>query len=205
MSGPLIVEHVGVVGDDRGSQVRTLLEVLAAWGLTPRPGATDALAGADAAHAVTTLLVGHGHPADPSLVAEVERRWVRDLVGGGITPIAGAEAILRTEVARRPVVVVGNLPPEALEPVLGSVMPGVMLARAARGLPHPDAIRAVASAHAVPPEALTLLAHSPAMLLAAAQAGVGTIVLVGQANARWTELVPVTARVASLMAWAADA
>lgn len=202
MAGPLIVEHLGVVVDDGGRQMRTLVEVITAAGLHPRPGATEALAGACAEHAVATLLLGHGRDVDPALVGAVEERWVRDLRAGLLPLRAGAAERLTVEVGRRPVHLVGNLPAEA---VLGSItgaLPGIQVSRGARGLPHPDAILDVAAGQGGSPSDLTVLAHSPAMLLAAAQAGVTDLVLVGQTSARWSTLVPVTACIDTLAAWA---
>jgi hypothetical protein len=73
-----------------------------------------------------------------------------------------------------------------------------MVAEGARGLPHPDAILAITTTIAVPPDAVTVVARSPAVLLAATQAGVAEMVLLGSGSARWMELVPITARCAAL-------
>jgi phosphoglycolate phosphatase-like HAD superfamily hydrolase len=128
------------------------------------------------------------------------RRWARLAESRECRCAAGAtEWIARRLAAGGAVGVVSNLPAALVAAMLERVgLPALMVAEGARGLPHPDAIVAIAAATATPPEAVTVVARSPAVLLAATQAGVAEMVLLGPGGARWMELVPITARVATL-------
>jgi beta-phosphoglucomutase-like phosphatase (HAD superfamily) len=200
-SGLTLIELVGPIVDDRGLVARTLREVIGEAGLSLRPEATAAVIGASAAYAVATLMGGHGRLEDEAAVAEVERRWGAALGRGELALQPGAVDALNAISARGPLAVLSNLPEPAVSSWVEQNFSGMAIASGSRGLPHPDAIVAAAAAADVPVGSATVLAHSPAVLLAAAQAGVGRIVLVGPGSSPWTELVPVTARAATLAEW----
>ena len=200
-SGLTLVELVGPILDDRGLIARTLREATGEAGLSLRPEATAAVIGASAAHAVATLMGGHGRLEDEAVIAEVERRWAAALERGELSLQPGALDALNAMSTRGPLAVLSNLPKPAVNSWVEQNFPGMTIAIGSRGLPHPDAIVAAAVAVEVPVGSATVLAHSPAVLLAAAQAGVGRIVLVGPGSSPWTEMVPVTARVATLAEW----
>lgn len=200
-SGLTLIELVGPIVADRGLVVRTLREVIGEAGVSLRPEATAAVIGASAAYAVATLMGGHGRLEDEAAVAEVERRWGAALERGDLALQPGALDALNSLSARGPLAVLSNVPEPAVSSWVEQNFPGMAIASGSRGLPHPDAIVAAAAAADVPVGRAIVLAHSPAVLLAAAQAGVGRIVLVGPGSSPWTELVPVTARVATLAEW----
>lgn len=200
-SGLTLIELVGPIVADRGLVVRTLREVIGEAGVSLRPEATAAVIGASAAYAVATLMGGHGRLEDEAAVAEVERRWGAALERGDLALQPGALDALNSLSARGPLAVLSNVPEPAVSSWVEQNFPGMAIASGSRGLPHPDAIVAAAAAADVPVGSAIVLAHSPAVLLAAAQAGVGRIVLVGPGSSPWTELVPVTARVATLAEW----
>lgn len=203
-SGLTLVELVMPIVDDRGVVAQTLIDVLGETGLLLGVEAIGAVLGASAAHAVATLLGGHGRSAEDGAIAEVERRWAVALGRGDFAVQPGALEALAILRARASLAVVSNLPEVAVRDWVERTVPGLAVATGSRGLPHPDAIRAAAESVGVALTAVTVLAHSPAVLLAAAQAAVGRIILVGQGSNRWTELVPVTARVATLAEWCDD-
>lgn len=197
-SGLTVVELVMPVVDDRGAVAQSLIDVLGESGLSLRLEATAAVTGASAAHAVATLLGGHGRDEEDWAVVEVERRWAAALARGDFAVQPGALEALAAHRAQAPLALVSNLPEMAVRSWVEQNVPGVAVATGVRGLPHPDALRAAAEAADVAMAAVTVLAHSPAVLLAAAQAAVGRIILVGPDHHRWTDLVPVTGRAESL-------
>lgn len=195
-----LIELIGPLVDDAGVFAHTCQAVLAESGLAVRTGASDLTDGSAPAHAIATVLGGHGRDDDAAtverLVGEVQRRWVRVVEGRGWAPAPGAaEWVARRLAVGGLVGVVSNLPGSLVATVLARAgFPALTVAEGSRGLPHPDAIVAIAAAMAVPREGVSVVARSPAVLLAATQAGVAEMVLLGPGSARWMELVPITAR-----------
>jgi phosphoglycolate phosphatase-like HAD superfamily hydrolase len=199
-----LLELVGPLVDDGGGFARTLYDVLAESGLPMRSGASDLTEGAEPGHAIATALGGHGRDDDRATVArlesEVHRRWLRVAERGECQRAEGAEGwVARRLAAGGQIGVVSNLPADVAATLLERVgLPALVVASGARGLPYADPIVAITAALGVPPEATTVVAKSPAVLLAATQAGVAATVLMGAGSQRWTELVPITARITSL-------
>lgn len=199
-----LLELVGPLVDDGGRFARTLHDVLAESGLPLRAGASDLTEGSVPEHAIATVLGGHGRDDDPAtierLAGEVRRRWTRLTEGRECRAAAGAaDWVARRLAAGGDVCVVSNLPGARVPAMLERMgLPALAVAEGRRGLPHPDAIEAIVAAMAVRKEDVTVVARSPAVLLAATQAGVAEMVLLGSGSARWMELVPVTARYTAL-------
>jgi phosphoglycolate phosphatase-like HAD superfamily hydrolase len=199
-----LVELVGPLVDDGGSFARTLCDVLAAAGLPLRAGASDLTEGSVPEHAIATVLGGHGRDDDQAavdrLAGEVRRRWARLTESRECRAAPGAADWVASHLAAGGAVgVVSNLPGLLVATLLERTgLPALAVAEGSRGLPHPDAILALADAMAVPRELVTVVARSPAVLLAATQAGVAEMVLLGPGSARWMELVPITARYTAL-------
>lgn len=200
MTTPLVVELVGPVVDDGGAFDRTVRDVLADLGVVPRAGAEALVAGAGARHALATLLGGHGHDAEPELLAraevEVERRWVALAAAGTLRTAHGAPERLRRAGAAG---LLTGLPPSVATALLeGAGLGDVPIGTAGRTMPHPDAVHDLVGRLGVAPGDVTAVLGSPAAMLAAAQAGVVRIVACGGGDAPLGELVPVAARVARL-------
>lgn len=199
-----LIELVGPLVDDGGSFARTLHDVLAESGLPLRAGASDLTEGSVPEHAIATVLGGHGRDDDQAtverLAGEVRRRWARLAESRDCRPADGAGAwVARRLAAGGTIGVVSNLPGFLVATLLERVgLPALTVAEGSRGLPHPDAIVAMVAAMAVPTEGVTVVARSPAVLLAATQAGVAEMVLLGPGSARWMELVPIAARYTAL-------
>jgi phosphoglycolate phosphatase-like HAD superfamily hydrolase len=201
-----LIELVGPLVDDGGSFARTLRDVLAEAGLPMRAGAVDLTEGSVPEHAIATALGGHGRDDDRAtverLASEVRRRWAGVTERREYRGAPGAAGWVAGRLSAGGVIaVVSNLPPALVATVLeGAGLPALPLAEGKRGLPHPDAIVAIGSATGVPVESTTVVARSPAVLLAATQAGVAEMVLLGPEIGGWTELVPISARHAALAA-----
>lgn len=197
-----MIELLGPLVDDGGAFARTLHEVLAESGVRLR-GAAELTEGSPPAHVIGTILGGHGRDDDRAavdrLAAEVLGRWTR-LAERECRLAVGAGAwVERRLAAGGKIGVVSNLPRPLVVTLLERVgLPALPVAEGARGLPHPDAIMEGMAAHGAAREQTVVVARSPAVLLAATQAGVAEMVLVGSGSARWTELVPVTSRVTAL-------
>jgi phosphoglycolate phosphatase-like HAD superfamily hydrolase len=197
-----LIELVGPLVDDGGAFARTLDEVLAESGVRVR-GAAELTEGSPPAHVIGTVLGGHGRDDDAAVVdrlaAAVLGRWAR-LVERECRLVAGAGAwIARRVAAGGKIGVVSNLPRPLVVTLLERVgLPALPVAEGGRGFPHPDPIVAGMADLRVAREETIVVARSPAVLLAATQAGVAEMVLVGSGSARWTELVPVTSRVTAL-------
>lgn len=184
----VIIELVGPLVDDRGAVIRTLATVVAAAGVTLRPGAVDQVAGASGAWAIATLVEGHGRddlvPRVGDLFAEVVSGWRRQ--GEGVVAAAGAvtawQRLLSTGVR---VGVVSALPTDVTSRfaehagLSGVAERCIDNADGARGLPRPDAIRDAIMNAGVTPADVTVIGCSPGVLLAAAGARVADIVLIG--------------------------
>ena len=199
-----LIELVGPLVDDAGSFSRTVHDVLAESGLPLRAGAADLTEGAAPGHAIGTMLGGHGRDDDRATIerleGEVHRRWTRLAESRECRRVDGAsEWILRRLAGGDVVGVVTNVPPALAAALLERVgLPALTVAAGERGLPHPDAILALMTAAGVPHHATAVVARSPAVLLAATQAGVAEMVMLGSGSARWMELVPISARITSL-------
>lgn len=199
-----LIELVGPLVDDGGAFARTLHEALAERGLPIRGGAEDLTEGSAPGHAIATVLGGHGRDDDNGAITQLEdevlRRWARIVTQGACRLAPGADRWVDDRLGSGGAVgVVSNLPTDLVASLLEGVgLPALEVATGARGLPHPDAVVAITTAHGVPRERVTVVARSPAVLLAATQAGITEMVLLGPGSARWMELVPITARVASL-------
>ena len=198
-----LIELVGPLVDDGGAFTRTVQDVLAESGLQLR-GVADLTEGSAPAHVIATVLGGHGRDDDRALIerleGEVLRRWTRVAESRECRLAVGAGAWIERRIAAgQRIGVVSNLAPQLATVMLDRVgLPPLMLAEGARQLPHPDAIVAAMMAAAAPRECTTVVARSPAVLLAATQAGVAEVVLQGSGSARWLELVPVTSCIATL-------
>lgn len=198
-----LIELVGPLVDDGGVFTRTLHEVLAESGLQLRAVA-DLTEGAPPAHAIGTILGGHGRDDDRAAVEQLEsevlRRWTRIAESRECRVATGAAAwVERRLAAGGNVGVLSNLPRLLTVALLERVgLPALRVAEGERGLPHPDAVVAGMTAVGAARERTAVVARSPAVLLAATQAGVAEMVLVGPGSARWTELVPITSRITAL-------
>lgn len=184
-TGPLVVELIGALIDDRGAFARTVVEVLGREGLEPRPGSLDQVAGAAAPWALATLLEGHGRDGDrlAALVAAVTAGWLELARSGQARARPASVEAVRNAAARRPVGLLTALPAPVAAALLVSCgvdePPGTLLvADGDEGLPRPGVLTAWLVEQPGGGAATALLASAPA-ILAALGARCGEVVVVG--------------------------
>ncbi len=191
LTGPMVVELVGPLVDDRGALLRTVDEALRRAGIEPRPGALAQVAGGSVAWALGTLLDGHGRADEPDRAAtiarEVQAGWERAARSGFVArPDAvswwgrrldsSATTLVCTSLPEAIALAVGEA--AGLEGLAAALVP----ADGGDGLPRPDRIRSALADRRVVASDVTAAVTSPAALLAATGAGCGRVVLVGAAG-----------------------
>lgn len=191
LTGPMVVELVGPLVDDRGALLRTLDDALRRAGIEPRPGALEPVAGGSVAWALGTLLDGHGRADEPERAAAiatgVRAGWER-AARSGFVPRPDAVAWWRRRQEGSATTLVCTSLPEAvaiavaeaagLEGIAAALIP----ADGGDGLPRPDRIRSALADRRLVASEVTAAVTSPAALLAAMAAGCGRVVLVGAAG-----------------------
>lgn len=188
-TGPLVVEVIGALIDDRGAFAHTMVEVLGREGLEPRPGSLGQVAGAAAPWALATLLEGHGRDGDrlAALEVEVTARWLELARSGRARARPASVAAVRSAAALRPVGLLTALPAPVAAALLASSgvgdPPGTLLvADGDDGLPRPGILTAWLAGQPNGGTATALLASAPA-ILAALGARCGEVVVVGEGAA----------------------
>ncbi len=191
LTGPMVVELVGPLVDDRGALLRTVDEALRRAGIEPRPGALAQVAGGSVAWALGTLLDGHGRADEPDRVAsitrEVEAGWER-AARSGLVARPDAVSWWRRRLDGPATTLVCTSLPQAVALAVGEAAglegfaAALVPAGGGDGLPRPDRIRSALAARQLVAAEVTAAVTSPAALLAAMAAGCGRVVLVGAAG-----------------------
>ena len=190
MPALVVVELLGPLVQGRDPIVTMLGEALASEGVEPRPGALEQARGMALRPALERLLEGHGRQELLEEVDRIEARILGRLAGAGGGREAATGAVAGWQRLGRSgsrVAVVTNLPAQLAARLAGQAGIEVaswqwIVAADGRGLPHPDRLLEWFEGR-VRPGQVTAMVSSAAAALAAASAGCGAVVAVGDGGA----------------------